>query len=765
MRWQRNIQTHGNLDVIWDYSNMSVVSAFWNMLVWSFTTKTGLVALSSAVAVMGALIVWAQRTFVPEIEKSNFLDLRFLNAIPIPKGEDRPTDLIDTPPFPKEIQAISSMEIIKQYKLPIDKLVRESSLSESEINLYLLPAIEKLVHIVHLLPASHEDHHSYEGGLLTHSLETATNAVIAAQNHIFDAGEMPGQKYQNKQRWILAAAIAGLAHDLGKVIRDIRVVDADTHRVKRMDVPMKNWIRRYQVRAYSINWTGDDRTPKSHQGDSHFMLRSLLSDSIVNYLCYEGSSTIYKALRDSVYDMSSGPLGKLLQEADIRSSSDDQVHRAQLSANNQIIQTSNASQICHAIQMMLTTGKWSYNKPDSRVFVTREGCFLLWSEDATGRNITAQEISETSREIAKDTHTSYVQRSKTVMYENLLHGRVLLPKDKDGDYLWTVCPIVTKNKYLLCLRFHNAQHLFGFDMVPNMIDAHVEGTEANLRQRTAWTKEYGVIPETFNPLKATQPSSFKASTLEDLINGMEIEKKDEAIDEMRLVLEKYMKREIVVPDFIPEGQENLPREANTTETVVNMGNDEEEEPQNVVEYASDVEDQSEDEDSEDADESVLNNVHSDDENSQRLTECEGESEEEVRANARNRILRFSSEKSFMEEKTSTLEEATQILSDKPSENHQPSHKPEDNVSARSKKLTMADYRDIVEELRVALKSRQGIILGAIVPDENGVMPEEVSLASFYREADRRGLVRVTLDSILKGSGIDYNANSQTVRLS
>jgi len=696
---------------------------------------------------MTALVFWARRRYGPEIEKANFLDLKFLNALPTPSGEDRPTDLIDTPPFPKEIQAISSIEIIKQYKLPIDKLVRESSLAEEEINLYLLPAIEKLVHIVHLLPASHEDHHSYEGGLLTHSLETATNAVIAAQNHIFDAGEMPGQKYQNKQRWILASAIAGLAHDLGKVIRDIRVVNADTHKVKRMDIPMKNWIKRYQVRAYSINWAGEDRTPKSHQGDSHFMLRSLLSDSIVNFLCYEGNSKIYKALRDSVYDMSSGPLGKLLQEADIRSSSDDQVHRAQLSANNQIIQTSNASQICHAIQYLLTTGKWTYNKSDSRVFVTREGCFLVWAEDATGKNITAQEISEASREIAKDTHTSYVQRSKTVMYENLLHGRVLLPRDKDEGYLWVVCPIVTKNKYVQCLRFHNAQHLFGFDMVPNMIDAHLEGTEANLRQHTAWTKEYGEVPETFNPVRTPKT----AVTIEDVINQMDIERKDEAIEEVRLILEKHLK-----------GQEEAKKEKQGVEakeevTPNTLTADSEEDSKNVVDYSPDAE---ECDDSADAEESA----DGDERNSQMMTEEEGETEaeEDVREAARNRIMRLSAGTLFNEGKPSTQEENEAPKLSPDSESVQTDSLESEN--ARPKKLTMADYLNIVEELRSATKSKKGSILGVVLHDENGELPEEVSLAPFYQEAERRGMDRVTLDSILKGSGLDYNPNSQTVRL-
>lgn len=804
-------------------------SLFQNYL-WLFTTLKGGVLLALCALILIVVKILAGRLFPEkgESDPSNFLNLHFLNDLPNPSGSDCPTDLVDAPPFPKEIQAIPTVEIIRRYKVPINRLVRESSLSEEDVNAFLLPAVEKLVQIVHLLPASQEDHHSYEGGLLTHSLETATNAVIAAQNHIFDADEMPGQKYQNKQRWVLAAAIGGLAHDLGKVIRDIRVVDADTHKVKRMDLPMKNWIKRYSVRAYSINWTGDERTPKSHQGDSHFLLRSLLSDSIVNFLCYERNPKIYQALRDAVYDMSSGPLGKILQDADIRSASDDQVHRAQLSANNQIVQTSNASQICHAIQMLLTSGKWTYNHADSMVFVTREGCFLRWEESESGDNQTSIEISKASRQLANETHTNYVPRSRSIMFDNLVHGRVLLQREKEGGYFWSICPITAKNKYIRCLRFHNAQHLFGFDMVPNMIEAHVYGSEASLRQKTAWLKEYGEIPDTFNHQEGTTPILKMESLIRkalgliqldnetqaylDVISTIrqhaELQTDSEAIDSETGEIRRDEKEEVRIPDTtqgsnrkkknkpVVQARENvsLSRESSwetdaepkanedSTESEIDkvpdsgpqvwsadQGFQEEVDPvsHEFPEYASD-----EPESQEDALEEQLQ-AH--------------EAHQEALEKGKNRILSLINKPGMgnksgkkgkkkvpretkgkgkpdvTSSESTPMPKVTEPKPEKAEPQKEDAFKPKEEgaksspapvVTAR----TIGEYKKIVNELRGEIRAKKGKLLG------NTQGKDEVSLALFYKEADARGLDRISLESLLKASGIDVNFSAGSVRI-
>ncbi len=818
-----------------NYGHISCFGVFlmdlWASYGWLFTTLEGGAILLGSCIFIFLVKVLATRFIEdkPEENPTNFLDLKFLSDVPEAKGTERPTDLIDSPPFPREIEAIPSIEIIRRYKAPIDRLVRESALSEEEVNAYLLPAVEKLAGIVHLLPASQEDHHSYEGGLFTHSLETATNAVVAAQNQIFDADETPGQKYQNKKRWVLAAALAGLAHDLGKVIQDIRVVDADTHKIRRMDVPMKNWIDADHVRAYSISWANEDRTPKSHQGDSHFMLRSILSDYIVHFLCFEGNAKIYKALRNAVYDMSSGPLGKILQDADIRSASDDQVHRAQLSANNQIIQTSNAGQICRAIQRLLTSGKWSYNKADSKVFVTREGCFLRWDDEST-----AAEISAASRQLASETKTSYVPRSKEIMYENLQHGRVLLQKEKVGGYMWSVCPIATKNKYITCLRFHNAQHLFGFDMVPTIIDAHVLGTQAIARQKTAWLKEYGEVPETFNQSTEETINGEKPEVLiERAIGVMKVDDKNKTFEEVLGVLRNHstkttkkdspdfdggkqnaqsptqaLKTPSTAPQNVQVPSKDLDGEVKWDQATTPRANADGEilhgDTLTVPMEKADIPDQTSQEiqeteedknvdDIDNVDEGVtLDEVTDEEVNDEpdplggeesayaEYAEEEGEgegeevvatAEEEINgrrdaaslleapnddaiARARSRIMgSFGGEDSAPKETTANVSRQTMRAEER--ERVAPTN--------QAKAPTMNDYKRFIADLEANVKNMGGkFFKHSEIRDHKGT--KEVSLAGFYKEAERRGMNRDVLEQTLKQSRLRINFGKGVVKI-
>jgi conjugal transfer pilus assembly protein TraI len=84
------------------------------------------------------------------------------------------------------------------------------------------PAIERYAEIVHLLPASADDHHRERGGLLFHGLEVGYLTLKSARASLYgkDMGE---RKQAGRERWMFACFIAGLCHDLGKVASDVEV--------------------------------------------------------------------------------------------------------------------------------------------------------------------------------------------------------------------------------------------------------------------------------------------------------------------------------------------------------------------------------------------------------------------------------------------------------------------------------------------------------------------------------------------------------------
>lgn len=467
-------------------------------------------------------------------KQDDFLTTEFLKKLEPLKGDDRPTDEIENPPYPTAIKAVSSLAIAKKYQIPIAALMNHSGLNEVEANTMLLPAIEDTIRIVHMLPASEQDHHSYEGGLLTHSLEVALNAAIAAQNHIFDEKEYPAQKYENRKRWVLAAILAGLAHDFGKVIDDIQVINAETHRRKRMDILMRNWIVNTQVKSYSISWRSGNRSPKSHQEGSFFLLRSILSDAIVNFLCFKGNPHIYKALRDAVYNQS-GPLGSILANADGRSAREDREHRKKIGIGFHSIITQDAGAFCRGISHLVETNAWSVNEKDSNVFITSEGVFLRWQSDAKALEQMLRQIANASKEADA---TNDPQTNPQIILGTLINGRALVKRDGEG-YPWVVCPITLESTYIRCLRFQSPELLLGSSAIVPFIEAHVFGIAATGTQQEAWLKRYGAVPTPFfaNENKAEAEETAWES-IRSAIHKLGVQKEQQVFNNIQKMIEK-----------------------------------------------------------------------------------------------------------------------------------------------------------------------------------------------------------------------------------
>jgi integrating conjugative element relaxase (TIGR03760 family) len=89
------------------------------------------------------------------------------------------------------------------------------------------PLFERFAGFVQQLPASEAHHHAGAGGLLRHGLEVVHEALRLRRTVLLPAGAPAEEVARQADLWTYATVCAGLLHDLGKPVTDLRITVDD----------------------------------------------------------------------------------------------------------------------------------------------------------------------------------------------------------------------------------------------------------------------------------------------------------------------------------------------------------------------------------------------------------------------------------------------------------------------------------------------------------------------------------------------------------
>lgn len=327
--------------------------------------------------------------------------------------------------YPQErtaARALSLTVLRDRYAEQMHAALDNLPLADAEIDAYVIPVLLRVIHQIHLLPASEMHHHWGWGGLLVHSLEVARYAVEMAERELFDENTQ-SQRYQNRPRWACACCIMGLIHDVGKC-HDISVSTEDGQEWNCLHEPLMNWFSRHNLNEYRIEWR-KGRIHKSHEGKSLRMayLR-LLPDETIRYLTEVTGPNILDAI-DAAIVGRDGRLTHILKEAEARSIAADAEQRK----CDAIAQTDPAKflsrAVLQAIQGLITTGTWQPNGRDCPVVYDGK-CLFLEACAYAGQMI---------REFALGQGNKFVPQNIDAQIEFLESAGALVPHAKD-ELLW-----------------------------------------------------------------------------------------------------------------------------------------------------------------------------------------------------------------------------------------------------------------------------------------------------------------------------------------
>lgn len=390
------------------------------------------------------------------------------------------------PPPPHAVKVLSVEELMAANGTLIRNLCFANDLDDEETEQYLLPVIVNLARIVHQVPASQFDHHQGYGGLFTHSLETALAATNIAKNKIFDRSAPPKDQHFNKARWVLVAALAGLAHDIGKPYSDMEITDS-SGRTWDQSKPLLDWLTKHKIKSYNVAYK-DSRDYNQHREEAHVRSMDLIPEKTWMFIGLTGyGREMRQAFNKAIlHGADSGLIGQILELADGESRFADVTRQRHIHPAFKNVAHPQANQILRAIRALLESKQWTVNKSDSRVFDTRKGCFIAWSEKvALEIRNQAVEMGDTSLPI------DYI-RMASILVDGGVARRNTDDISNTHNMFWRITPIVLGNVQLDCLLLTDP--LFIFDTTRAGIETIVEGQVIEDVTKDAWMRRWQFVP-------------------------------------------------------------------------------------------------------------------------------------------------------------------------------------------------------------------------------------------------------------------------------
>lgn len=220
----------------------------------------------------------------------NFLRKTGLHSAPLRPQETlrRHDDLLIPcyPPIDFGIPACSPMALLDRNQDIVEAL--QQSVSDRVLfDAHYHPTMLRLADMLQLLPASFSHHHRNEGGLLRHSLEVGLMAVQLAKGEISLDFVVPPQEGGLDPRWMFAVFIAGVAHDLGKVVTDITVTDqSQALKWSPYASGLYEWSKQNGVENYFIHWR--DGREKKHISVSGTLFNTLMGKDTLKWVLGNG---------------------------------------------------------------------------------------------------------------------------------------------------------------------------------------------------------------------------------------------------------------------------------------------------------------------------------------------------------------------------------------------------------------------------------------------------------------------------------------------
>jgi len=276
-----------------------------------------------------------------------------------------------------ELPAEDHRELLKSHMRIIVGLKRECGLEDGPFDRLIYSVIQEYAKYVHLLPATRSLNHKEKGGMLKFSLESAFIAFRQADGKLFRHDAIGNNRNRHDQAWRYAAFIGTLLYYSGRIMNWMKVANPNTPNVwNPYSTSLSDWLADCGATEYEVMWEeGLDAKP--------WHLNSLwLTNSIVPHDVFDYLANVDINICHSLVDMlgSRTPENNdLMRLAEISTSA---ITNLYFSSNSKsAVNVGGVTIEGRIVDSMrsLIKEEWEINKPGSRIWITKQGVFVVWN--------------------------------------------------------------------------------------------------------------------------------------------------------------------------------------------------------------------------------------------------------------------------------------------------------------------------------------------------------------------------------------------------
>lgn len=281
------------------------------------------------------------------------------------------------PELKPSIPALPIEHLLRRHDALIQKVYQVSRATREEFDERYMDVIRRYAQLVHLLPASGDDHHQGWGGLFRHGLEVGFNAVArATTGSLFDGAATGPRRKQIESVWPFACFVGGICHDIGKPISDMHVTSPDGSVIWQAHISyILDWCQVNALDRYRVAFI-------SNRDQHHLIVGPDAINRVVSEplkaLITEVDANLWIDVRSCVVGVktSNSRMGDIVHDADLRSVKVDKAGRDQKSASLDSGKDA-LFEFMNAAKNLIREGRWQVNA-NSRVWVMHKALFLAW---------------------------------------------------------------------------------------------------------------------------------------------------------------------------------------------------------------------------------------------------------------------------------------------------------------------------------------------------------------------------------------------------